>query len=100
MNLFNWGIFKKDENVKPIKPSTLFLLRELCDKQLGLPNNLVFDESVTRDQLQMDSLDDVELLLAIEDEWDIDIRDEDWEKCNSVGDVINLINSITCKETT
>jgi acyl carrier protein len=46
-----------------------------------------------RDDLGLDSLDDVELVMMIEDEFDIELADEEAEKCNTVADAVALITS-------
>ncbi len=40
--------------------------------------------------LLMDSLDNVEFVLFCEDEFKIEISDESWEKCNTLGEIFNL----------
>jgi acyl carrier protein len=43
-------------------------------------------------ELNADSLDIVELIMALEEEFDLDIPDEDAEKIRTVGDAVNYIN--------
>lgn len=43
--------------------------------------------------LEADSLDVVELIMELEDEFDLEIADEDAEKIETVGDAVNYINS-------
>ena len=45
------------------------------------------------DDLKADSLDIVELVMALEDEFDIKIPDEDYDKIKTVGDVIDYIEA-------
>ena len=47
-----------------------------------------------RDDLNADSLDLVELVMAIEDEFDLQVADEDVEKIHTVGDAVNYISEI------
>lgn len=46
-----------------------------------------------KDDLEADSLDVVELVMELEDEFDMEIADEEAEKINTVGDAVNYINS-------
>lgn len=46
------------------------------------------------DDLWMDCLDQVELLMWVEDEFDIDICDEAWEKCTTIQSVVNLVSTL------
>ena len=73
------------------KQHILNTLKTLYLYQLGsLPE---FTITTTHSMLEMDTLDEVEMLLAIEDEFDIAIVDEAWESCKTVGDIVNLIES-------
>lgn len=50
-------------------------------------------EASFKDDLEADSLDVVELVMELEDEFDMEIADEDAENINTVGDAVNYINS-------
>ncbi|RKQ37452.1 acyl carrier protein [Oceanobacillus halophilus] len=50
-------------------------------------------EASFKDDLEADSLDVVELVMELEDEFDMEIADEEAEKINTVGDAVNYINS-------
>ncbi len=52
-------------------------------------------ESSFIDDLGADSLDIVELIMALETEFDLEIPDEDAEKISTVGDVVDYIKSHT-----
>ena len=60
-------------------------------EQLGVAENAVTMEASFIDDLGADSLDIVELIMAIEEEFDIEIPDADAEKVVSVGDVVDYI---------
>lgn len=60
--------------------------------QLGVDDEEITAET-TFQSLNADSLDIVELVMALEEEFDIDIADEEVENIQSVGDIINYINA-------
>jgi acyl carrier protein len=59
--------------------------------QLGVQENSVTLEASFIDDLGADSLDIVELVMALEEEFDMEIPDEDAEKVVTVGDVVDYI---------
>ncbi|MCI8309272.1 MAG: acyl carrier protein [Clostridia bacterium] len=59
--------------------------------QLGVTEASVTLEASFIDDLGADSLDIVELVMALEEEFDIEIQDEDAEKVVTVGDVVDYI---------
>ena len=59
---------------------------------LNLPLEKVTPDAKIVDDLGADSLDLVEVIMAIEDEFDVQIKDEDLENLKSVGDLINYIS--------
>jgi acyl carrier protein len=52
------------------------------------------DEENTRYSLGMDSLDDVEFIMCLEEEFDIEIPDEEAEKIVSLQDAVKLVESM------
>ena len=60
-------------------------------EQLGVTDTAVTMEASFIDDLGADSLDIVELIMAIEEEFDIEIPDSDTEKVVTVGDVVDYI---------
>lgn len=64
--------------------------RLICD-QLGLKEEQVKDESSFVDDLGADSLDTVELVMALEEEFEIEIPDEEAEKITTVREAIDYI---------
>lgn len=66
-------------------------LKGIIVEQLGVSKELVTEEATFIDDLSADSLDIVELVMTLEEEFDIQIPDEDAEKIVSVGDVVKYI---------
>ncbi len=67
-------------------------VKELIVEQLGVETGQVTDRAKFVDDLGADSLDTVELVMALEEEFSIEIPDEDAEKITSVGDAIKYVN--------
>ena len=63
----------------------------IVSDQLDTPKEDISRTSSFVDDLKADSLDIVELVMAREDEFDIKIPDEDYDKIKTVGDVITYI---------
>lgn len=61
--------------------------------RLGVEESEVKPEASFRDDLGADSLDVVELVMELEDEFDMEISDEDAEKIATVGDAISYIEA-------
>jgi len=68
-------------------------VKEIIVDQLGVEADQVKPEAAFIDDLGADSLDTVELVMALEEEFDMEIPDEDAEKIKPVGDAINYIKS-------
>lgn len=68
-------------------------VKEIVSQQLDVDVAQVKPESQFIDDLGADSLAIVELVLAFEEQFEIDIPDEDTEKIRTVGDAINYITS-------
>ena len=65
---------------------------DLIVDQLGVDADSVTQEAHFIDDLGADSLDTVELVMAFEEEFDIEIPDEDAEKLETVKDAIDYLN--------
>ncbi|SVD05457.1 uncharacterized protein METZ01_LOCUS358311 [marine metagenome] len=70
-------------------------VKEIIVDQLGVDENQVTATASFIDDLGADSLDTVELVMALEEEFDVEISDEDAEKIAKVQDAIDYINSNT-----
>jgi len=68
-------------------------VKKIIVDQLGVEENKVKEDSSFIDDLGADSLDIVELIMAFEEEFDIEISDEDAEKIKIVGDVIRYLEN-------
>jgi len=66
-------------------------IREIIVEQLGVSLEEVTPEASFIEDLGADSLDIVELIMALEEEYDIEIPDEDAEKIQTVKDVIAYV---------
>lgn len=66
-------------------------VKKIIVEQLGVAETSVTMEASFIDDLGADSLDIVELVMAIEEEFDIEIPDSDAEKVVTVGDVVDYI---------
>lgn len=66
-------------------------IKAIIVEQLGVTDTSVTMEASFIDDLGADSLDIVELVMAIEEEFDIEIPDSDAEKVVTVGDVVDYI---------
>ena len=66
-------------------------ITEIIVEQLGVKPEEVIPEASFVDDLGADSLDTVELVMALEEEFGIEIPDEDAEKIQTVGDAIRYI---------
>jgi acyl carrier protein len=66
-------------------------VKSIIAEQLGVKPEEVTDQASFIDDLGADSLDTVELIMALEEEFNVEIPDEDAEKMNTVGDAIKYI---------
>ena len=66
-------------------------VRQLIAEQLGLEEDEITPESSFLDDLGADSLDLVELIMAFEEEYGLEIPDEDAERIVTVGDAVEYI---------
>ncbi len=68
-------------------------VKEIVCEQLGVSDDEVTPQASFIDDLGADSLDIVELVMALEEEYEIEISDEDAEKIKTVQDVVTYIES-------
>lgn len=68
-------------------------VKELVVEQLDVSAEQVTDDASFTDDLGADSLDTVELVMAFEEEFDLEIPDEDAEKITTVGEAIKYLEA-------
>ncbi|MBP9477331.1 MAG: acyl carrier protein [Sebaldella sp.] len=68
-------------------------IKTIVAEQLGVDESQVTEDASFIDDLGADSLDTVELIMAFEEEFDVEIPDEDAQKIKTVKDVIDYIES-------
>ncbi|MBW2185974.1 MAG: acyl carrier protein [Desulfuromonadales bacterium C00003068] len=73
--------------------STEDRVQKIVAEQLGVEADQVTSEASFMDDLGADSLDTVELVMALEEEFDIEISDEDAEKIQTVKDAVTYVSS-------
>jgi acyl carrier protein len=66
-------------------------VKEIIVEQLGVNADQVTPEAKMIEDLGADSLDAVELVMAIEEEFEIEVPDDEAEKLSSVGDIIKHV---------
>jgi acyl carrier protein len=71
--------------------STFVKIKSMIVEQLGVEEEAVTLETTFED-LDADSLDIVELIMALEEEFELEISDEEVEKIKTVGDVVSYID--------
>lgn len=72
---------------------TLDRVKKIIVDRLGVDESKITLEASFKEDLGADSLDVVELVMELEDEFDMEISDEDAEKITTVGDVVKYIEA-------
>lgn len=70
-------------------------VKKIIVEQLGVEEDEIAMESSFIDDLGADSLDIVELIMALEEEFDLEIPDSEAEKITTVGDAVDYIKNNT-----
>ena len=70
-------------------------IKEIIVEQLSVDESMVTLETNLMKDLEADSLDAVEIIMAIEEEYDIEIPDEEAEKFQLVGDLVKYVEEQT-----
>lgn len=66
---------------------------KIISEQLGIDEDKITEDASFIDNLGADSLDVVELIMAFEEEFGLEITDSNAEKIKTVGDAVNYISS-------
>ena len=66
---------------------------EIIKEQLNIDDVEITEETSFKDDLGVDSLDLLELVMAFEEEYDIELQPEELEEIHTVGDVIEYIKN-------
>lgn len=82
-------IIKENTTMSTVNPK----VKDIIVEQLGVDPEKVKAEASFIDDLGADSLDIVELVMAMEEEFDLEIPDEDAEKLKTVNDVQAYLSS-------
>ncbi|HEX9727265.1 MAG TPA: acyl carrier protein [Gemmatimonadales bacterium] len=67
-------------------------VKDIIAEELGVERDKLTEEAAFMEDLGADSLDQVELVMAFEKEFDIDIPDEEAEKLRTVGDALKYLH--------
>ena len=67
-------------------------IKKIIVDRLGVDESKITEDSTFVDDLNADSLDIVDIIMAFEEEFDLEIPDKDMEKMKTVGDVIKYLN--------
>lgn len=71
--------------------NTLEKFKDILVEQLGVESGDIAEDSTLAADLGADSLDIVEIQMAVEEEFDVQLRDAEVEKLNTVADWVELI---------
>lgn len=68
-------------------------VKSILSEQLDLEEDTITMDSDIADDLGADSIDIVDMIMSLEDEFEIELPDEDMAKIKTVGDVVNYIEA-------
>ena len=68
-------------------------IKKAIAEQTGIDENSITLEATFREDLNIDSIDLVELIMQLEEEYDIEFDDDQAESLKTVGDVVNYISN-------
>ncbi len=94
--ILNMKFYWLSNYIKLIKGAYIMFerIREIIVEQLGLDDVEGIERSTTLlGDLEADSLDAVEIIMAIEDEFGVEIPDEEVENFKNIGDIVDFVES-------
>ena len=86
---FCGSLLESEKNWKMVIEKVIAILCE----QFEVDENEITEETSLVDDLGADSMDSLDITMALEEEFDIEIPDEDAEELKTVGDIVNYIES-------
>lgn len=69
-------------------------IKEIISAQLGVNADIITMDTSFTDDLGADSLDLVELVMALEEEFDIEMPDDEIENISTVGDAVSFLKTL------
>ncbi|MCD7796389.1 MAG: acyl carrier protein [Clostridiales bacterium] len=68
-------------------------LKSILSEQLDIEEEMITEESLLVDDLGADSLDAINIIMSVEDEFKVEVPDEIIKKIETVGDIVSFIES-------
>lgn len=72
---------------------TLEKIKAILAEQLDVDENSITEDSLLVEDLGADSLDAIDIVMSVEDEFQIEVPDEAVEKMESVGDIVAFVEN-------
>ena len=94
MSFFDIFKTKKAKTIDQKRQELLTKIKPIFAKQFEIPEHKIIPTAKLIDDLGADSLDTVELTMALEEEFNIEIPDEDAEKINTVDELLDYLIKI------
>ena len=69
-------------------------IKDIIAEQAGVDSNELTSETCLKDDLNLDSLNAVEIIMALEDEFDIEISEDEAENFETIGEIYEFINNL------
>ena len=85
------SLFRKEKEEPSFNQETFKKISSIIAEQLKVDINKIKPDSDLSEDLGLDSLDSVELVMAIEEEYGIEIADEEAEKIKKVSDILDYL---------
>lgn len=70
-------------------------IKELVAQEMNIPAEKISLESRINEDLEADSIDAIELIMGVEEEFDIEISDDEAMGIKTIGDLVNVINKLS-----